>query len=148
MTGSASTVIGQKPIKDKFDDSKTWTPIEPTRANERAKFIGERESWNEVLQAQNEGCFTKMTTLLPYFICGPPLYREAFNTSCDAINSVIDGNPFPEVMLPMVDVRDAASAHILPIVDPTLVANNGRHLISTESLWMSKIVQLLHYNRA
>jgi hypothetical protein len=85
-----------------------------------------------------------MTALLPYFISGPPLFREAFNTSCDAINSLLLGNPYLEIMLPMVDVRDAASAHVVPLIDPFLLANNGRYLISTDSMWFSDIVDTIN----
>jgi hypothetical protein len=89
-----------------------------------------------------------MTSLLPYFISGPPLLPEAFNTSCDAINSLLLGNPYLEIMLPMVDVRDAASAHIVPLIDPFLLANNGRYLISTDSLWFSDIVETINDARS
>ena len=79
-----------------------------------------------------------MAAVLPYFISGPPLFNSSsLSSSTKALQSVIKGNPFPEVMLPMVDVRDAATAHIIEILDPFLLANNGRYLISTESLWFS-----------
>jgi hypothetical protein len=47
-------------------------------------------------------------------------------------------------MLPMVDVRDAASAHIVPLIDPFLLANNGRYLISTDSMWFNDIVETIN----
>jgi hypothetical protein len=47
-------------------------------------------------------------------------------------------------MLPATDVRDVASAHIVPLLDPFMLANNGRYLISTQSIWLRDIVQLLN----
>lgn len=44
----------------------------------------------------------------------------------------------------MVDVRDAASAHIVPMLDPFLLANNGRYLIATQSMWMREITTHLN----
>ena len=88
-----------------------------------------------------------MTTLLPYFISGPPLYREGYSTSCEAISSILSGSPFPEIMLPMVDVRDLASAHIVPLIDPFLLGNNGRYLIASKGIWYSEIINLLNDNR-
>jgi hypothetical protein len=44
---------------------------------------------------------------------------------------LLQGNPFPDIMLPLVDVRDVASAHVVPLIDPFLLANNGRFMIST-----------------
>jgi hypothetical protein len=89
-----------------------------------------------------------MTAILPYFISGPPLYREAFNTSCDAINALLQSNPYLEIMLPIVDVRDAASSHIVPLIDPFLLANNGRYMIATQSLWFSQILETINDARS
>jgi hypothetical protein len=51
-------------------------------------------------------------------------------------------------MLPMVDVRDLASAHIVPLIDPFLLANNGRYLICTKSMWLGQVVEILNDYRS
>lgn len=49
-------------------------------------------------------------------------------------------------MLPTIDVRDAAHAHVLMISDNRFNCN-GRFFLSKESLWFSKIIETLRLNR-
>ena len=74
-----------------------------------------------------------MTSILPYFMSGPPLYKESFNSSCFAIASILNNSQygFPEVHLPVTDVRDVAKAHLVAVLDRDLDRFNGRYLIST-----------------
>ena len=89
-----------------------------------------------------------MNTLLPYFITGPPLYKEAFNSSCQAISDIIHSSQygFPEVCLPIIDVRDLALMHILTLYHPQF-KTNGRYLTALESKWFSQIIDLLKKER-
>ena len=106
---------------------------------ERAKLGAERACWDEILthQAKGGSDATRLTTILPYFISGPPLYKEAFNSSCNAINSILNGSQygFPNVHLPMTDVRDVAAAHVVGLTDHYISRRNGRYLMSTQSIW-------------
>ena len=81
---------------------------------------------------------------------GPPLYRESYNSSCQAVQSIITNSQygFPEVQLPCVDVRDVALAHILSITHPDLQGYNGRFMMATQSLWFSEIIQALRARRS
>jgi nucleoside-diphosphate-sugar epimerase len=88
MTGSASTAVGQKPTLKVYNDSMMWS-TEPTKANERAKFFAEKACWEEILQAQANKSSITMTSLLPYFISGPPMFREQFNNSCSLLDSLL-----------------------------------------------------------
>lgn len=47
----------------------------------------------------------------------------------------------------MVDVKDLASAHIVPLIDPFLLGNNGRYLISTDGIWYNDIITILNDHR-
>jgi nucleoside-diphosphate-sugar epimerase len=49
-------------------------------------------------------------------------------------------------MLPVMDVRDVARAHVLMLTDKRF-NKNGRFLLSTQSLWFSEIIELLKKNR-
>ena len=93
MTGAATSVIGDKPkTEGAYEDSNEWANAsDVTRPNERAKILAERACWDEVLQyqAENGDSATRLTTLLPYFMCGPPLYKESYNSSCQAIQAII-----------------------------------------------------------
>ena len=86
MTGAATSVIGMKPREDgTYYNSNEWAnPKEVTRPNEKAKILAEKICWDEVIRNQTEqgDIATRLTTILPYFITGPPIYREAYNSSC------------------------------------------------------------------
>lgn len=170
MTGGASSVIGPKPgLKQghansynttieagdgddcaRFGDSMAWIEAKQfeTRPNEYAKLVAEKTLWNEVLAANQRGAETYLSTLLPYFVIGSPLYKEAFNSSCRAIMSVLKNEQygFPEVHLPTVDVEDLARAHVACVTDSGLLGRNSRHLIARDSLWWSEILDTLKKN--
>ena len=50
---------------------------------------------------------------------------------------------FPEIQLPISDVRDVAFAHLQAILLDSVKSMNGRYLISNESLWFSEILKTL-----
>ena len=89
-----------------------------------------------------------MSSVLPYFMCGPPLYKEAHNSSCTAIAAILNNSQygFPEVQLPTTDVRDVAAAHIVAINNSSISKFNGRYMISTQSMWFSEIINHLKQN--
>ena len=43
----------------------------------------------------------------------------------------------------MIDVRDAAMAHINSIMLPSQSNSNGRFLLAADSLWFSEIIKCL-----
>jgi len=98
--------------------------------------------------AEAQGYQTQMTTFLPYFISGPPLYKESFNSSCEAISSILNSTQFgfPQVQLPIIDVRDLAKLHTLSLVDSSF-SKHGRYFAASQSLWFSEIIELLKNNR-
>jgi|LauGreDrversion4_2_1035121.scaffolds.fasta_scaffold110852_1 hypothetical protein len=48
-------------------------------------------------------------------------------------------------MLPIIDVRDAAHAHVMMITDKKF-DSNGRHFLAERSMWFSEIIELLKDN--
>ena len=96
MTGAATSIVGKEPkLQGIYDNSNEWVEDkDEARPNEKAKLGAERACWDEILKHQAEigSSATRLTTILPYFISGPPLYKEAFNSSCRAISSIIDGS--------------------------------------------------------
>ena len=82
FTGSASSVIGQFPVKDEgfvYSDPLLW--VEPktiSKPNEKAKILAEKVCWNAIKKQDHNlpetALKTSLVTLLPYFMVGPPLY--------------------------------------------------------------------------
>lgn len=102
-------MIGQFPVKDEgfiYHDPYTW--VEPktiTKPNEKAKILAEKVCWNSIKKQDHtlpETAFkTSFVSLLPYFMVGPPLYKDLIqtNSSCSAINSILTNSQygFPEI---------------------------------------------------
>ena len=78
---------------------------------------------------------------------GPPLYREIAlkNSSCDGIRAILYNSQygFPQISLPMVDVRDVAEAHINAIMSDKFKNVNARFLVAAKSLWFKDIIRVL-----
>jgi len=147
MTGSATSVVGQHPVKDPgfvYRDAYDWVDAKAiNRPNEKAKILSEKVAWTAIRKQEE----TTLTTLLPYFMVGPPLYKDLLrtNSSCQAIGAVLNNLQygFPEIQLPIVDVRDVAAGHIQAMLLDSLRSMNGRYLVASESLWFSEILKTL-----
>ena len=95
VTGAATSVTGVDNILESYEDATKWTSSKfEGRTNEYAKYASEKVCWDEVLAAETQGFQTQMTAFLPYFISGPPLYKESFNSSCEAISSILNSTQF------------------------------------------------------
>jgi hypothetical protein len=52
------------------------------KPNEKAKLVAERVLWENVSRYQNKkNGEMKLCTILPYFIVGPPLYKDVIQTN-------------------------------------------------------------------
>eukprot|EP00347_Sterkiella_histriomuscorum_P000562 403375370 len=154
--GAASSIIGQHPVQDKgfiYSDAMVWVdPKTMHKPNERAKLLSEKVCWNSIKkQEPNQSSKTNLISLLPYFMIGQPLYKSIIsqNSSCLAINSILNHSQygFPQVQLPLVDVKDVAQAHVNLIRQDILKNLNGRFLVSSQSKWFSEIIQILKNDR-
>lgn len=111
-------------MKDKdfiYKDPYLWVDSKAiNKPNEKAKILAEKVCWT-IIKRQDSTVpenqpKTSLMSFLPYFMVGPPLYKDLINTnsSCQAINSVLTNAQygFPEIQLPTCDVRDVAKAHV------------------------------------
>ncbi|TNV77344.1 hypothetical protein FGO68_gene2646 [Halteria grandinella] len=154
-TGSATSVVGENPVKDEgfiYKDPYFWVdPKAINKPNEKAKILAEKVCWTAIKRQDStvpDGHpKTTFISLLPYFMVGPPQYIDLINTnsSCIAINSILTNAQygFPEIQLPISDVRDVAQAHIQAVTLDSMRHVNGRYLVSSESLWFSEILKVL-----
>lgn len=104
-----------------------------------SKVAAEKVGW-EMAKAQNRWDFI---TINPGLVLGPSLTTASDSTSLSTIKELADGTLMtgvPNMEIAIVDVRDAARAHILAGFTP---AASGRHLAVSESVTMWQMVQLL-----
>ncbi len=102
----------------------------------RSKIAAEKKAW-ELIHAQSH---TQLTTILPGAILGP--YMAGKRSSTDQIfEMLLKGSPSPNVIYPVVDVRDLADLHILAMESEC--ANNERFIAESEEMTMPEMAQLL-----
>ena len=80
----------------------------------RSKVAAELALWDFV---SNESSEMSVCTIHPGAILGPPLLTDSAGTSVSTIKNMITGSVpgIPPISVPMVDVRDAALAHVMAL---------------------------------
>ena len=137
-----------------YNDGREWADLDEVkdRPNERAKYLMERTVWGLVSDKQNKDNHpAKLASMLPYFMVGPPAISSAAfcgdytNSSFSAISQILYNQQpaFPNVSLPVADVRDVAAAHVNAALLPELAGRNDRFLLAAETLWFEEIIKIL-----
>lgn len=82
-------------------------------------------------------------TINPGFIVGPSFIGPGFSSG-EAIAHVMNNDypGMPKIMMPIVDVRETAQAHLLAIKRPE--AANKRFILSNETVWFTRVAQVLN----
>lgn len=104
-----------------------WTKLDGpgVDAYGKAKTLAERAAWDFVAG----GGGPELTTLLPVAVMGPVMGRDISGANHIIQRMLVGGVPgFPNLFIPIVDVRDVASAHVLAMTTPE--AAGERFLIS------------------
>jgi nucleoside-diphosphate-sugar epimerase len=93
----------------------------------KSKTLAERAAWDFIAA---EGGSTELATILPVAVMGPVMGHQ-ISGSNHIIQRCLDGAMpgFPDVWIPIVDVRDVAAAHILAMTTPE--AAGQRFLVSS-----------------
>ncbi|HEY5822649.1 MAG TPA: aldehyde reductase [Propionibacteriaceae bacterium] len=95
-----------------------WTVVDGpgVDAYGKSKTLAERAAWDFVT---TEGGEMELTTILPVAVMGPVMGREISGAN-HVIQRCLDGAMpgYPDLWLPIVDVRDVASAHVLAMTSP------------------------------
>lgn len=101
-----------------------------------SKLKDEQRAW-ELIGSQDK---TQLTTILPGAILGPNMGGR--HSSTDQIfTAILDGNPSPNVIYPVGDVRDLAHLHVLAM---ELDAANGQRFIAeSEEMTMPEMAKFM-----
>jgi nucleoside-diphosphate-sugar epimerase len=108
-----------------------------------SKMLAEKEAWT-IAETQNQW---DLVVINPGFVLGPSLDKNNGGVSNDFMNNIGNGKfktGVPKGNHAIIDVRDAAKAHILAGFTPSA---SGRHITAAESKSFLDIAQLLkkHY---
>ena len=138
MTSSQAACYPDKKCADPAVSEAFWTnPDNKWITNYMcSKLYAEKTAW-EIIGKQSR---TQLTTILPGAILGP--FMGGKRGSTDMIfEMLLKGTPSPNVIYPVVDVRDLADLHILAMGNPS--ANGERFLAESEEMTMPEMAKLL-----
>lgn len=128
LTSAFHAVSWGHPHRGQTFTENDWTNIDGpgVDAYGKSKTLAERAAWDYVA---DEGLGLELVTLLPVAVMGP-LIGHAISGANHIVQRMLNGDMpgFPDLYIPVVDVRDVASAHILAMTTPA--AANQRFLIS------------------
>ncbi len=112
LTSAFHAVSWGHPHMDHTFTEKDWTIIDGpgVDAYGKSKTLAERAAWDFMAA---EGGPMELTTMLPVAVMGPVMGKD-ISGSNHIIKAMLDGQipAFPDVFIPIVDVRDVAAAHI------------------------------------
>lgn len=103
--------FGHPPLDRAFTEDD-WSVLDGPGmdAYGRSKVLAERAAWDFV---DAEGGATELTTMLPVAVVGPVI-GDGVSGANHLVHSILTGElpGYPDVAVPIVDVRDVAAAHI------------------------------------
>lgn len=112
-----------------------------TGAYEKSKTLAEKAAWDFV-NSLPEGERMELVTINPALIMGPSIIAGDFSSG-QVVKKIITGTypGMPKIIMPIVDVRDVAFAHLQGIkVDE---AANKRFCLTAECMWFKDFGQAL-----
>ena len=104
-----------------------------------SKVLAETEAW-AIAEKQDQW---DLLTILPGWILGPSITRRTDSTSIKIMMEYGDGtykSGVPDMWMPVVDVRDVATAHIKAGFTPNA---SGRHLVVSQEATLLDIANIL-----
>lgn len=120
--------FGQGQIDHVFTEDD-WSPLDGPGmdAYGRSKVLAERAAWEFI---RSEGGGTELTTLLPVATMGPAIGQEVSGAN-GIVQRMLSGQMrgYPNLFVPVVDVRDVAAAHVAAMTAPG--AAGQRVLVTT-----------------
>lgn len=129
LTSAFHAVSWGHPHDDHVFTEADWTVLDGpgTDAYGRSKTLAERAAWDFVA---SEGGPMELATILPVAVMGPVMGTQVSGANHLVQNMLQGAMPgFPNIFIPVVDVRDVAAAHVLAMEVPE--AAGERFLLSS-----------------
>ncbi len=152
LTSSVAAIYGDNADIHNIDGSKFTEDHWNTSSSEKhqaysySKTEAEKTAWHMANEQQR----WKLAVINPGFVVGPSITKRKDSTSINLIISFLDGtykSGVPELYFGMVDVRNAAMAHVNAATKPDA---EGRHILVSETLSMLEVAKILrkHHGNA
>ncbi|WP_327004672.1 aldehyde reductase [Dactylosporangium sp. NBC_01737] len=118
LTSAFHAVGFGHPHTDRTFTEDDWSVLDGpgVDAYGRSKILAERAAWDFMAA---EGGATQLTTILPVAVMGPVLGKDVSGAN-HIVRRILDGQlpGYPNLWIPIVDVRDVAHAHVLAMTAP------------------------------
>jgi nucleoside-diphosphate-sugar epimerase len=118
LTSAFHAVGFGHPHNDHVFTEDDWTVLDGpgVDAYGKSKTLAERAAWNFVA---DEGGGLELTTILPVAVMGPAMGNEVSGSN-GIVQRMLAGKlpAYPNVYIPIVDVRDVAAAHVAAMTAP------------------------------
>ncbi|MGN1279607.1 MAG: NAD-dependent epimerase/dehydratase family protein [Limosilactobacillus sp.] len=138
MTSSEAANYPQKNDHNQQLNESLWTDLNNKDLTNymRSKTVAEQTAWDLIRQQRH----TKLVTILPGAIMGPSMAGR--RTSTDQIfEMILKGMPSPNVIYPVVDVRDLADLHISAM--NSQLADGKRLIAESEEMTMPEMARFM-----
>ena len=144
VTASIASIMSLgKHAKSHYDEND-WPVMDNLIAYNKSKTLAEKEAW-KIYESLDKNKRFKLTTINPGYIFGPSLVSTGFSSG-DMIRQILTGEliTIPKLYMPIVDVRDVSTAHIMAMESDK--ADGQRYLCLKDHIWMSEISDILDKN--
>jgi nucleoside-diphosphate-sugar epimerase len=137
LTSAFHAVSWGRPHDGRIFTENDWTQLDGpgVDAYGKSKTLAERAAWDFIAA---EGGAIELTTMLPVAVMGPVMGNEISGAN-HIVQRMLNGDmpAFPNLFIPIIDVRDVASAHVLAMTSPgaageRLLLSNGPPLAMKE----------------
>ena len=143
VTSSVAAIASGLPrIPGRVYTEEDWSDLQaPMSPYSRAKTLAERAAWDFVASRPAHARF-ELVAVNPSYVLGPSL-GGTDNSSNEVVRKVLDHEipGLPRLMLPVVDVRDVARAHLLAMTHQA--AAGERFIVSEGDYWYAEMMAVL-----
>lgn len=140
ITSSATAIYFSKELKDKYTD-EDWSDPSIVDPLSKSKIFSEKIAWTFVKNLKKDEKF-ELVSINPGFIIGPSIKQTNFLTGDLIKNFMVGSMSIPHIQYPVVDVRDAAEAHLKAVEIEE--AKGKRFILISEILWLVEIGEILN----
>ena len=128
---------------DRTFTENDWTPLDGpgVDAYGKSKVLAEKAAWDFI---DNEGQRMELTTILPVAIMGPVM-GDGISGANEIVQRSLDGRMpgYPNMFVPIVDVRDVAAAHIAAMTNPAAAGERFLVVSDKPAIAMKQIGAIL-----
>jgi nucleoside-diphosphate-sugar epimerase len=142
VTSSCAAVMVKAPgTHQEVFNENDWSDVKTAGPYEKSKTLAEKAAWDFV-NGLPDGEKIELVTINPVLILGPSIIAGDFSSG-QVIKKIMTGEfpGMPKIMMPVVDVRDVALAHLQGL--KVSQAANKRFCLSCDSLWFKEYAETL-----